>query len=411
MSRRADSVATFARERRVVFLAAGGAHNDAEIRRAVLRGLDWGALAAIAANERAVPVVWRRLDTCAGALVPNESRTRLRGLAMVSDFEQRALEERLAQSLDALGAAGVETMVLKGAALAAQVYDGFLDRPMLDVDLLVRHEDAGRARDALAKAGWTWPHDPAQEAFYADHQHLPPMHDLRGSGRTLELHTALLPRDNPFRWPVAAVWRNAVAVKVAGREALAPSIAHQLLHLCVHLAWSHQFEAGAWRTARDVAAIVSRGSIDWGHFLALARQSRAATCCYWTFRLARALANVRVPQGVESQLRPSISEAVARRLESHLLMQLTTRGAACPSLRLSRMAWTAAIRPGRSGHGPSRPWDHTGDYVPTAGEGEEAAPPRRGWGKLGAQGARLDSWRAYAAILVRGSTPLPIASR
>ena len=407
----ARALAAFVRERRTVQLCAGGAQNDRAIRSAVLRGLDWGALAAIAANERAVQIIWRRISACAGDLVPPEAGNRLRGLTMIADFVQRSLEERLTQSLDALASAQVEVMVLKGAGLAGQVYAGFVERPMIDLDLLVRRADAMRARDVLREAGWSAPHDPALEEFYAAHHHLAPLEDRRGTGRTLELHTGLLPAENPFRWPAASVWRNAVPVRVAGRDVMAPSLVHQLLHLCLHFAWSHQFESGAWRATRDVGAIVASGEVPWGEFVALARQSRAASCCYWTFRLARAIADVRVPDGVQAQLRPSIAETVARRLESHLLMQLATQGAACPSLRLSRLAWSAAIRPAQSGHGRMRPWDHTEEYVPTAPEGQEAPPIPSGWTKLGAQRGRLASWRVYASAMMRGALGTPGGTR
>src|SRR5438046_343051 len=61
--------------------------------------------------------------------------------------------QRAGLGLEVLAEAGIETMVLKGAALAPGYYGDIAARVMLDVDILVRAERAREANDALCSAG------------------------------------------------------------------------------------------------------------------------------------------------------------------------------------------------------------------------------------------------------------------
>jgi hypothetical protein len=60
----------------------------------------------------------------------------------------------LRDALRALHAAGVAVMPLKGVLLRRLVYDDFAERPVGDVDLLVRGRDVRRAHEALVGAGF-----------------------------------------------------------------------------------------------------------------------------------------------------------------------------------------------------------------------------------------------------------------
>src|SRR4051794_19301697 len=59
-----------------------------------------------------------------------------------------------AHAIGGLQESGIEVMLLKGAALATLYYGSEAERPMADVDILVRPADAARAFDQLGQAGW-----------------------------------------------------------------------------------------------------------------------------------------------------------------------------------------------------------------------------------------------------------------
>jgi hypothetical protein len=333
----------------------------------------------LAERERAVPVLWRRLRDVGPDAVPSDAAAQLQRQAMVSEFTMGHLEHRLRDTLAVLSGAGVDAILLKGAALAHTVYPSFVERPMGDVDLLIDQRHADR--------------DPEMDQFYAGHHHLPPLVDARGTGVMLELHTALFAEGGPFRFSADEIRRDARTVVRGGHAVRVPSVAHQLLHLSLHFAWSHMMSGGAWRTFRDLNALVHVGEVNWADFLVLARTSRGGTCCYWTFRLARTLAGVRVPAEVERALRPAVPDSMLRRLEQHFILQVLPTESVCPSVKVGYTMWRLGILPGRSGHGAVRPWGRADDLIPTRGV------KTRGVAKLVEQARNVRGWTRYVRTL------------
>lgn len=341
-------------EARLFFLTAAAHDVDAEIA-AIARGpLDWRRLTWLAVRARATPVVVRRISRALGGHLPAEAMPLAR-LAMVDEFELARMEERLDQTVDAFHAAGVPAALLKGAALARTVFPSFLERPMLDLDLLVDTSDVERARTAAQTAGWLWRHDARYTPFFRTHHHLPTLIDGRGTRALLELHTGLFPHGNPFVVDARALMGRSITAVRGQRvyRVLAPD--DHLVYLAAHWVWSHMMNGGAWRAFRDVSALVTSRSICWRDVVMRARDMRAVTCVYWTLRLTRALTGERIPADVLLQLRPPTSDAVLSRLEKYFMSQLAGE-LRSPSARLSEVLWEAALRPRWSGHGASRPW-------------------------------------------------------
>lgn len=372
--------------------AAGG--GDQRLRALVAGPVDWELLGRLATRERALPGLRDRLVAAAGVL-PAEAAG-LQRLAMVAEFRMRHLEQRLLASLDALAARGIDVILLKGAALAATVYGSFVTRSMSDLDLLVRSHEAEAARAALLEAGWTTSEFEDMGRFYEGHQHLPALTDGQGTGLLLEVHTGLFFRGHPFRLAPDDLWRRARTVEFRGRLATVPAANDQLLHLCLHFAWSHLMESGAWRTFRDLDALQRAHEIDWDAFVRLARESRGGSCCYWTLRLARHLAGVPVPAAVMDALRPPLPAFALGRLERHFAANLFDTGPVCPSVRMGYTLWRMAVRPGWSGHGRVRPWDRSDDFLLAAGA--------RGSGgrNLARQVRNARGWARYARLLLHG---------
>jgi hypothetical protein len=250
---------------------------------------------------------------------------------------------------------GIEVLLLKGAGLACTVFRSFDDRPMGDLDLLIPPRDARRAWSLLQTQGWTWPESQWGADRYTAHQHLPPLLQDPGGAR-LEIHTDMLPEGHPFRMSPDTLWTQAQRLTRNGRVLTIPHPIHQLWHVCVHFAWSHEMFWGAWRALRDSAAIIHQGAFDWTEFVDLARDSRAATSCYWTLRLARHLVGAAVPVQVLAALRPPRRELWLEWLERHYVSNLFPSKDGCPSVWLTRRLWESGMVPGWSGHGTTRPW-------------------------------------------------------
>jgi len=348
----------------LLLLTAGRQATDHAVRREAGRDVDWQRFLALAQLERAVAVVYPRLRALAADMVPAEILDQMRRLALVSDFSMLRLEGRLRESLGVLDAAGVRVMLLKGAALAHTAYGGVRERPMSDLDVLVDPSNAHVARRAMLASGWRDLVGGVPDAVYERHHHLPPLVDARSPDLQLEIHTALFPLRQPFAFDAAQLWAGAKPLGMGLPNAYVPDPAHALLHTCLHFVWSHQARFGVWRTIRDVDALTRTGAVDWDAFVAVARSSRGATSCYWTFRLVERAAGVSVPNHVVAELRPPRSSYVLQAIEEHFVRNLFPVEFACPSVTLDHVLWELAIMPGRSGHGDIRPWDDEGEFVP-----------------------------------------------
>jgi hypothetical protein len=332
------------------------------------RRIDWGRLMHLAARERAVLALNEQLrrTPIRGALPADLMN--LQQLALVSEFQMSSLHDRLVKLLALYALHDIDVLLLKGAGLAHSAYERPTDRPMGDIDVLVRTSTASRAWELALANGWARRGDVPAERSYADHQHLSPLEDADGLQIGLELHTALFTHQAPFRLPPELLWAGARRVTIGGQPAYVPSPENQLLHAALHFAWSHEMTFGAFRTLRDVERILAASPIDWAALIRQAQDARGATCCYWTLRLARDLAGVPVPTDVLVELAPRLPRRVLRALTRYFAEHaLPNPDFIVSSVSLSRALWTLGIQPRRQGHGRSRPWLDTEEWVRVPG--------------------------------------------
>ena len=377
--------------------------NVAAMRELLDGPFDWARLCTIARAENAIPVVWRCVQRL-GCDVPVPASDYLSGAAVVSEFELLRAELRLHETIRALDDDGIRVTLLKGAAVVHTAYESFTERPMSDFDLLV---DASRIEDAQRIArdlGWARSRSAAADSVYRSHHHAAPLVDTRGSGMQLELHTGLFIAGHPFGLSADLVRHRARPVEIDGRLVGVPARAVLMLHACLHFAWSHCMQTGAWRTMRDVARLAEGRPRIWDEFLRLAAETRGATCCYWTLRMARELADMPVPDHVLHALRPSLPATVLDRIARHFALHLFASDVVCPSEFVERALWTAAILPGRSGHRGARPWANTHAFMTKRATTSRAV--RMGT-TLARQVRRMPQWGRYLrAMLVAPPSPL-----
>jgi hypothetical protein len=173
----------------------------------------------------------------------------------------------------------LSAIVLKGGALAEDVYGNAALRPMTDLDLLIRREDLPPIVDLLVQEGY------GVDAALDAHEGMGAEYEneliLKKPGLTslmVELHWTLL--DSPYyqdRLPMDWFWDTAQpshsplpllagdGVRVLGPGAL-------VLYLCAHLALHHAGDGLLW--LHDIAEVLHhyRDELDWDLLLAKAAE-------------------------------------------------------------------------------------------------------------------------------------------
>jgi hypothetical protein len=218
-------------------------------------------------SHRMVPQLYRNLQRHG---VKDPLIERVKGVYRYYLYKNEILMHRIGALLAAFKEAGIETMVLKGAALIQLYYRESGLRPMLDADVLVHARDAERAMELLMKSQWK-PLRYGKPQVRIPIVHSTPFED--DGGRQVDLHWHLFwecfkASDNDD------YWKKAVSIKVGGAHTLALSPTDQLLHTCWHGArWN---EVPPIRWVADAMAILgaSAGEIEWPSLLKKAQRHR-----------------------------------------------------------------------------------------------------------------------------------------
>ena len=358
--------------------------------------LDWKKLYRLIQRERTAGPMWRFLEPVRGQLHGEFSR-RLKRAAAVEGLRQRQLLEKLETSVEALHAAGVTPLLLKGAALVLTCYDDVRQRPMADIDLLVSPGEAERAREVLLECGWASARKTYPREMYERHYHQPPLVDERRTGIELEVHTGLLVPGHPFAFGPEDLRHRSREAECGEATALVPEPRDHLLYLCLHFAWGHSLGSAGWRTFRDVGVLTAADAFRWPDFLQAAREARAEPAAYWTLWLARDLGRSEMPDHVLDDLRPAVPDSLVRLLQSHYAFNLFT-DAGCPSVRIRNLMWVAGNEWGYRRDEPVpkeravRPWEFSGYFEPMQ---QTVGPADMGFAKLRRHLGEAGRWRDY----------------
>ena len=200
-------------------------------------------------------------------------------------------------ALESLAAAGIRTMLLKGAVLAGAPYGEPGLRPIGDVDVLVESVHARAATRILEESGWlAWRRHRERDLLLAHGL------DLRKPpAGALDVHWFLL-AENCWEGADLGMWKRALPMTSVASTTLVPAPADLLLHICVHgLRWS-PVHSGHW--VADAARIIQTAGaqLDWDVVLAEAAQRRLGLQMTQALLLVRERAHVDVPQAVTDAL-------------------------------------------------------------------------------------------------------------
>lgn len=217
-------------------------------------------------SHRMIPQLYRNMQRHG---VKDPLMDRMKGVYRYYLYKNEILLHRVASLVAALEDAGIQTMVLKGAALIQLYYKESGLRPMLDADVLVHAHQAGQAMEILTKLDW-------KPRYRQPQMRIPIIHSTPfedSGGRQVDLHWHLF-------WECFKAgddddyWEKAIPIKIGEVKTMALSPTDQLLHTCWHGARWNEVPPIRWVADAMSILAASAAEIDWPSLLKKAQRHR-----------------------------------------------------------------------------------------------------------------------------------------
>lgn len=223
-------------------------------------------------------------------LLADSLSPRERDPGLETDLRNQAIldvvrERELRRLVEAFSAAGIETLLFKGAGLAYTLYRSPHLRPRADLDVLIRAERLADTDRLLASEGWTRAAEP--DAMLASAQRHYRRHSASGLTEPLDLHWRIAnPRLFADAIAFEELWARAIPVPILGSGARTLSHIDALFAACLHRV-AHHDDAIDLLWLWDIHLLASRLSADeTAAFIDLAARTRMRAVCVRGLALA-----------------------------------------------------------------------------------------------------------------------------
>lgn len=222
----------------------------------------WQRVVELALRDDLAAILFARIVD-SGVPAPPATIQALRDARLAGTAQSMRLFHELKVILAALRTAGVPVIPLKGAHLAATIYEDVALRQMTDIDLWIPRCQLDAARAAMRSLGYAAQSKPdrplaLQEALAGETQ-------MFKDGATLvELHWNIFPGEwvrHTTHIDEREIWDRATPLDGDSLRQLSPEDA--IIHLCVHLAVNHQMSGIGLRTLVDLDCARRKWTIDW----------------------------------------------------------------------------------------------------------------------------------------------------
>jgi hypothetical protein len=240
------------------------------------KDLDWPYIQRKSQAHHVTPLLYNSLRRFEGC-VPSEVLSQMRTEARQNGLRNRLAREELLRILGRLQEQGVRGMPFKGPTLAESVYGDLSLRVFGDLDILVRPDQALKAKAALMSLGYAplLSLNRAEERLYlmTDCEYHFGRPTAGGGFSVVELHWSILHSSFTVSLDAGLLWQSASEFEVEGVRYAQMSRESQFLAICLH-AWKH-----FWKPLQcicDLNEFLGRyqKQLDWNEIHARARALR-----------------------------------------------------------------------------------------------------------------------------------------
>jgi hypothetical protein len=220
--------------------------------------------------ERLYPLVYyllREMEWTSDSFKENSEK------AFLSTTTQNLLLfKELEEILKLVNSKQIDVILLKGAALATQIYPHIAMRPMEDLDILVKPGDASTMISVLEEIGYHKTRQEEHPGFTLNYENEIGLIKQDSVLKLVEVHWSLFNSSYyQNKIPQDVLWSAARPIKFNRTPTLMLGPEIQFLHLCGHLSLHHAGKGWLWR--HDLAEILMHATyhLDWERLLASAQ--------------------------------------------------------------------------------------------------------------------------------------------
>ncbi len=313
----------------------------------------WGETLNIADWHRLSPALFCHLQAGSGA--SPAALSALERAYLANAARMLFVRSALQRVIGALDGAGVQHLLLKGAALVETVYGDPAQREMLDVDILIPEDQLRSAAAALAPVGYR--EDPSTDVREDLTLRVAPLHDRALIGQeqlvAVELHRHITTAQEGRHFTMDGFWERARTVASTGHRV--PSPEDLLLHVAFHFtrnrlggSFDRRNTGGALAQICDIHRIVHTETVDWDLIVETARSYHLATRVFIALFAAcelgaeippDALARLQ-PLGFDRKLGQQLVTCRVLRADEHLPVR-SVRWMFAPSREVLSRGWNA----------------------------------------------------------------------
>lgn len=211
--------------------------NVEKIKSLIQQKIDWAYLIQTANFHKVIPLLYKNLNNICPELVPQDILAQLKQLFHANATRNLFVTNELLKLLDLFESHKIQAIPIKGAVLAACAYGNFGLRQFSDLDILVREQDAIKARDLLIAQEYesTYNFTREQEVARLKSPYCKDNNYFHKHTRVnLDFHWQLLQRYLSFPLKHEELWQRHGTVSIAGKTVRNLSPEDNLLFLCVH---------------------------------------------------------------------------------------------------------------------------------------------------------------------------------
>jgi len=306
-------------------LQCASPHADLSILSALHREVSWPTLFTLACEHGVISLLASGVAQFEKSLAPPKFAHKIRQLHRSQVLSALQMTAELFRLVDQFRDAGLDTLLVKGPALALRAYGDTGARQYGDLDFIVRQKDIPRATELMISAGY----EPEIAVEAISPKKIPGQYVFVRIATPLlvELHTERTMRYFPRGLPIEEFFARRQYVNVDGHQIPALAVEDEVLLICIHGA-KHLWDRLSM--VADVAAFIDRQtSLDWERAFATARSVGAQRMLHTGLLLADNLLGAALPQNVQTRLQ---SDRSASQLAAKSTTWLPSAGQTQPGL-------------------------------------------------------------------------------